>query len=194
MRSTGRRTATLGVVVSLVLTAGCTFSSDDDGDGRSSRFVTVVAPEDREILPTLEGPDLDGRQLSTADFDGNILVVNLWGPWCAPCRAEAPVLRAVSDEYAAKKVQFVGIVNDASDDWSRRFNTKRGISYPQFSDQGGALELAFQDTLPTVAVPTTWVIDSTGRVAARILDQDLSASTLTSVLDEILAEEPSAPA
>lgn len=163
-------------------------SDGRQGEG-SSRFVTFVQPDDRTSVPVITGPDLDGRALSTSDFAGNVLVLNLWGPWCGPCRAEAPVLRKVSDDYAARSVQFVGIVNDADDDQSRAFIRDAKLQYPNFSDQDGMLELAFKDSLPAVGVPTTWIIDRNGKVAARLVDSDLAESTLTAVLDDVLAED-----
>lgn len=181
------RVWTMISLMGLALVTGCTGSSNGDDD-RSSRFVTFVAPDDRKTAPALAGPDLDERAFSTADFAGKVIVLNLWGPWCAPCRAEAPVLRQVSEEYAAKDVQFIGMVNDADDDWARSFAAKAGLRYPNFSDQGGKLELGFKDSLPAVGVPTTWVLDRDGKVAARIMDSDLAASTLAGVLDDVLAE------
>jgi thiol-disulfide isomerase/thioredoxin len=181
----------VGAFAAVVLAAGCAGPARVDGP-QASRFVTIVDAAKREIAPQIAGPGVDGRALSTSDYAGKVLVINLWGPWCQPSRAEAPVLRAVSDEYATRDVQFLGIVNDASDDSSAAFNVKAGITYPHFSDQGGALEVAFNDSLPAAVVPTTWVIDREGRVAARIVDSDLAESTLTRVLDDILAESPAA--
>jgi thiol-disulfide isomerase/thioredoxin len=134
----------------------------------------------------LRGKDLDGQALSTSDFAGRVTVVNLWGHWCAPCRAEAPVLKEVADEYASRNVQFVGIVNRSDPQAALAFNSSFGITYPSFADQGGALELSFRKSLPTTAIPTTWVLDTRARVAARIIDPDLAKSTLVGVLDDVL--------
>ena len=135
----------------------------------------------------LEGDDLEGRPLSTADFAGKTIVVNVWGPWCAPCRAEAPALDKVAEEYADKDVQFVGILSRTDNpDNAIAFNRKYGVTYPSFADQGGSLELGFNDSLPTMAIPTTWIIDSEGRVAVRVLDK-VSASTLANLIDDVQA-------
>lgn len=113
-------------------------------------------------------------------------MINLWGPWCPPCRAEAPALKEVSEEYASKGVQFIGMLTRTPESSSAiAFNRKQGIDYPSFADQGGDLELKFIDSLPTRAIPTTWVIDSEGRVAARIMDPELRASTLAGVIDDV---------
>ncbi len=151
------------------------------GDGS----ITIVDVEDRKEAPVLEGEGLDGEPLSTADFAGKTIVVNLWGPWCAPCRAEAPALEEVASQYADKDVQLVGILTRTKDPTAAiAFNRSYGVTYPSFTDQGGQLELGFNDSLPTLAIPTTWIIDSEGRVAARVLDK-VSASTLAKMIDDV---------
>ncbi|MCL8252692.1 TlpA family protein disulfide reductase [Aeromicrobium fastidiosum] len=179
--------ATVLVVTTLSACSGAgnrgTTTGFVSGDG--SEAITTVDAADREKAPVLEGEGLDGRPLSTADFAGKTIVVNLWGPWCPPCRAEAPALDEVAQEYASKDVQFVGILTRTKDPTSAiAFNRNKGITYPSFADQGGKLELGFNDSLPTLAIPTTWIIDSEGRVAARVIDK-ISASTLANLIDDV---------
>ncbi|MCD9200056.1 TlpA family protein disulfide reductase [Aeromicrobium wangtongii] len=182
------RARSVAAIGALALLAACggvgnrgTTSGFVSGDGS----ITRVDAADREKAPVLEGEGLDGKPLSTADFAGKTIVVNLWGPWCAPCRAEAPALEEVASEYASKDVQFVGMLTRTKDPASAiAFNRKFGVSYPSFTDQGGKLELAFNDSLPTTAIPTTWIIDAEGRVAARVIDK-VSASTLANLIDDV---------
>lgn len=179
-------------VGALVLVSACGGGGRDrttDGyvgaDGNND-LITLVPAADRKPAPKLEGEGLDGKPLSTADFAGKTIVINLWGPWCPPCRAEAPVLKEISEEYAGKDVQFIGMLTRTPDPSSAiAFNRKKGITYPSFADEGGSLELEFVDSLPTQAIPTTWVIDAEGRVAARIMDPKLRASTLAGVIDDV---------
>ena len=182
------RVRIVAAIGALALLAGCSGSGNrgtTDGFVSGDGSITTVDVADREKAPVLEGEDLDGKALSTADYAGKTLVVNLWGPWCAPCRAEAPALEEVSKAYASKDVQFVGVVTRTNDpDWPGKFNRDHGITYPSFADQGGKLELAFNDSLPTLAIPTTWIIDSEGRVAARILSK-VTASTLANLIDDV---------
>jgi thiol-disulfide isomerase/thioredoxin len=189
--------ATFAAIGALALLAGCSGAGNRgttngfvSGDGS----ITTIDVADRRPAPVLEGEDLEGNPLSTADFAGKTIVVNVWGPWCAPCRAEAPDLGLVEEEYADQDVQFVGILNRTKDPATAiAFNRKYGIAYPSFADQGGKLELGFNDSLPTMAIPTTWIIDSEGRVAARILDK-VRASTLANLIDDVQAStaEPGA--
>jgi len=181
----------LALLVVVGLLAGCS-GSGDPGDtagyvGTGAGEITVVPPSDRKPAPTLSGDDLAGRAMTTADWKGKVIVVNVWGPWCAPCRKEMPTLKEVSEQYADQGVQFVGIVNRSKSDTSQAFVKKAGIGYPSFADQGGKLELKFNDSLPTVAVPTTWIIDAEGRVAVRIAVDDLTASTLSGLIDDVKA-------
>ena len=179
----------LGVVV--LALAGCSGGGDNDTDGYVSGAgegaITVVPPAERKAAPTLAGEDLAGRPLTTDDFQGKTLVINVWGPWCPPCRAEMPALKQVSEEYADADVQFFGVLNRSKSDTAAAFNKKVGVTYPSFADQGGRLELKFNDSLPTIAVPTTWIIDPDGKVAVRIAVDKLTATTLADLIDDVLA-------
>ncbi|MGA8852404.1 MAG: TlpA disulfide reductase family protein [Aeromicrobium sp.] len=177
-------------VLTTVLVSGCTGASGDtDTSGYVSGAgqITVVPAADREDAPVLSGEDLEGAALTTADWAGQTIVVNVWGPWCPPCRKEMPALKEVSEQYADQDVKFVGVLNRSKSDTALAFTQKIGITYPTFADQGGRLELKFNDSLPTVAVPTTWIIDANGKVAARIAVDDLTASTLAGLVDDVKA-------
>lgn len=170
----------------LVLVTGCSGVGNAgstngyvSGDGK----ITFVDAADRKPAPKLSGTDLDGKPLALSDFAGQVVVVNVWGSWCPPCRAEAPALKELDEQYA--EVQFVGILTRDNTAAARAFNRKYGITYPTFTDGGGRLELEFVDTLPSQAIPTTWVIDAEGRVAARVVDK-VSAATLAGLIDDVM--------
>ncbi len=74
-------------------------------------------------------PDLEGRQHALGEWKGQVLVVNFWATWCAPCREEIPVFVAMEDKYKAHGLQIVGLAIDKADqvrDFAREF----GINYP----------------------------------------------------------------
>lgn len=171
---------------SILVLTGCAKSVDDRGDDGyigGVKKITTVEPQDRVALGELAGVDLEGNEISTADFSGNVLVINLWGSWCPPCRKEAPVLRQVSEENADRGVQFIGLLTKDKPAAALAFNEKAGITYPSIVDNDGRLQLAFAESLPSQAIPTTWVVDRNGKIAARIVDGDLSANTLSDVID-----------
>lgn len=190
-----RRTAlTLAaVVVSMVALAGCGSSDAPSAAGDEQGFVAgdgsiVVVPADQRVLaPDLAGTTLDGEPFRLSDHRGEVVVLNVWASWCAPCRAEAPSLAALSTQYADDVVQFVGLDTRDSDVSARAFAEKYAITYPNVIDRDGQLQLLFADSLPPQAIPSTLVVDADGRVAGRVLGR-ASESTLRAMIDPLVAE------
>jgi thiol-disulfide isomerase/thioredoxin len=158
------------------------------GDGS----IVVLAPSQRVAAPELSGPLLSGGELSTKDFLGAVVVLNVWASWCAPCRAEAPDLQAVWDATSDGGVQFIGLNTRDSDAAASGFVRTYGLTYPQMLDPDGRLQLLFRDTLPPQAIPSTVVLDKEGRVAARALGA-VSQSDLLGLIEPLVAEPSSLP-
>lgn len=183
--------------LSVALTVSACFGGSDLSGGRGyvtgEGVVDQIAPADRVTLPVVKGGTLDGGSFDSRKYLGKVLVVNLWGSWCAPCRAEAPALRRLSDETRTKGVQFVGIDVRDNDAAARAFERTYKISYPSITtrDAGPAL-LAFGSILPRNAVPSTLVVDSEGLVAARVVGQS-TYITLRDLVQTAMSE-PSAAA
>jgi thiol-disulfide isomerase/thioredoxin len=153
------------------------------GDGTSD----VIPPADRQPAPDVSGDTLDGDQISVGDFAGDVVVLNVWGSWCAPCRAEAPALQEVYARQKRNGVQFIGINTRDQEAAAKAFEESFGITYPSFLDPSGEIQLAFRDTLPPNSIPSTVVIDREGRVAARIVGPT-SFSQLTDLVDDVASE------
>ena len=148
--------------------------------------LTQIPPAERDAVPTVSGPSLDGRKVSTADYAGQVLVLNVWGSWCAPCRKEAPALQAASAE-TADVAQFVGIATKDTDPaQAQAFVRANKITYPSIFDPTGATLLTFAGTLPPSAIPSTLVVDREGRLAARVLGP-ISERTLVALVDDVAA-------
>jgi peroxiredoxin len=154
------------------------------GDGS----VTEITLDNRGDVITFSGTTESGETVSSADYLGNVLVVNFWYAGCAPCRAEAPDLEQVYNETSPQGVNFLGVnVRDQAatiDSFNQRF----GITYQSIIDQDGQAQLAFAAQVPPNAVPTTLVLDAQGRVAARILGQLTDPSILSTLINDISAE------
>ena len=153
------------------------------GDGA----VETIPEADRAEPVQLAGELVDGGSWDSASARGEVVVVNVWGSWCAPCVAEAPDLQKVWADLQADKVPvtFMGI--DFREDPARgaAFAKKSGITYPSLTDESGVLILALQGKAPTV--PTTLVLDTDGRIAARV-NGPVGASTLRGLVDDVVAE------
>ena len=189
-----RRTTTALAAVLLVST-GLTACSDDVGSSGDAGFVsgkgviTRLAVDDRKEPGEVAGETLEGEPISLEDFEGKTVVVNVWGSWCAPCRAEAPDLVAASEELAADDVEFLGINSrDLDRAAAQAFQRRFEVPYPSIYDQQGKTLLAFRGTLSPNAIPSTVVIDAEGRVAASVIGE-VSRSTLVGLVEDVMAGE-----
>ncbi len=130
----------------------------------------VLDPGARRDAPALAGDDLDGRPAGLAGLRGHVVVLNVWGSWCGPCRAEAEDLARLSREIPAEEVRFLGInTRDPDRAAARSFVREHGLRFPSLHDPAGELLLRFPpELLNPQAVPSTLVIDRRGRVAVAI--------------------------
>ncbi len=172
------RSALGAVVVALVavLAAGCdggSIGANDPGSSGQS-FVghsyesTFYQAGQRPDAPAVSGTTTSGQRLSLAAYRGDTIVLNFWGSWCAPCRAEAPALAQLARKLAPDHVRFVGIDIRDQPDSAQAFMQTFNVGYPSLTDPGDEIALEFHSTVPPAAIPTTLVIDRSGRIAARI--------------------------
>lgn len=185
-----RRVIAAALTALLVLTAcgdatGGNDSSDGVGFVGGDGTVTIVPVGQREEAPVLQGPTLAGEHATTADHAGQIIVVNVWGSWCAPCRKEAPELVQAAKELGDEVVFFGLNTREQDTAPALAFERSFGIEYDSIFDPDGKLLLGFGQ-LPPAAIPSTVVIDAEGRVAARVLGA-IDAKTLLGIVDEIRA-------
>lgn len=146
-------------------------------------------PTNRRLKPvTLEGTTLDGRRWSSTSERGNqIVVINTWASWCAPCLTEIPDLQKVwTDVQAASKpVQLMGINFREGPERGAALAKTMKMTYPSLSDEDGTLILAFGRQAPATT-PSTLILDLDGRVAARA-NGVVSATTLQGLIDDVLS-------
>ncbi|MFM8239578.1 MAG: TlpA family protein disulfide reductase [Actinomycetota bacterium] len=178
----------LATLVLAATLAGCGGAADADpgtgfvaGDGS----IVLLPAEDRVAAPDLVGETLDGGSFRLADHLGEVVVLNVWASWCAPCRAEAPVLEAAWTDLRGEGVQFVGLDTRDTVSAAQAFIDNYGITYPNVIDADGQLQLLFGDSLPPQAIPSTLVIDPEGRVAGRILGR-VSESMLRGLIEPLI--------
>ncbi|GGV17091.1 hypothetical protein GCM10010275_68210 [Streptomyces litmocidini] len=198
-RRTRRALTAVGMLSAAALAlSGCGGSdSGKSGGGGGTNFVTstggisTVAKGERAATGKLAGETLDGKQLDVAGLKGKVVVLNVWGSWCSPCRAEAPHFAKVAEELKGKGVEFVGLnTRDPNKQPAIAFEEDYGIPYPSLYDPQGKLILfGFpKGTLNPQAIPSTVVLDKEGRIAARSL-MALDEEKLRSMIEPLLKEK-----
>jgi thiol-disulfide isomerase/thioredoxin len=192
-----RAAALVTAVLAPALLAGCggsSFSSGDQGFVSGDGKVTVLEEADREKPDgDVAGETVAGERVSLDDHLGKVVVMPVWGSWCAPCRAEAPMLAAAARDLEDDGVVFLGIGSrDPSTANVVRFLDRFDIPYDSIHDPDGTTLLAFHGTLPPMTIPSFVFIDPEGRVAARALDS-VTTSTLYGVVEDILGKPVDPP-
>jgi thiol-disulfide isomerase/thioredoxin len=168
-----RRARPIAVLACLGILTACQSGSTLGAGATNSTGiigVTTYPVHDRRAAPALAGETLDGRAWSLASQDrGHIVVINVWASWCGPCRGELPTLASAAKRLGPDDgVRFVGLdeADRASD--ARAFVASTGITYPSLVDSSGSL-LRELRLLPQAGVPSTLVLDTHGRMAARVI-------------------------
>jgi peroxiredoxin len=110
----------------------------------------------------------DGKQVSAADYDGKVLIVDFWATWCPPCRKEIPGFIKLKKEYADKGLEIVGFSFDNDAETHDKWIKEQGLNYLSIfaqNDQGKAVVAQFQKLIGEISgIPTTLVIDRKGQI------------------------------
>lgn len=122
--------------------------------------VSIGAP-----FPELQVVTMTGQPVSTAQFNGRALVLNVWATWCAPCRKELPSLQRLQEMFDARHVVVAGMSIDADDHLVREFLIDRKVSFVNFQD---ARQDMARDVLGVRAYPSTFLVSSDGVLRAVI--------------------------
>lgn len=153
--------------------------------GGAQTPIFVYPAGQRPTGPALAGTLLDGAAFDTATVAGNVVVVNFWGSWCAPCRAETDDLEAVYQATRDAGVSFLGInVRDGKDAASAFVRGR--VGYPSIFDPGGRMSLEFRD-VPASAIPSTVLLDRQNRIAV-VFRRAVVRSELEPLVTQLAAE------
>ena len=130
---------------------GSGYSSGDDSVGNMVSFETT---------------DLDGNSVNSADLfrDKKVTVINFWATWCPHCVEELPELEKFNKELEAQGCQVIGICEDADTDAAeaKKILGEKGVTYTNI-----ALVKEMYPAMPHKAMPTTYFVDSEGKVLTK---------------------------
>jgi len=185
----------LTALLALLMLVGCSTTGADEpvkSSGQNGyvggvKSLTRVPPADRKKAPVVSGAALGSDQTVATDaYAGKVVVLNVWGSWCTPCRQEAAELQQASVETAGK-AQFIGINSrDPDPAPAEAFVRAFKITYPSIYDADGKVLLNFAGNLPLSTFPSTLIIDREGRVAVRISGV-ITKISLVDLIDDVAA-------
>jgi cytochrome c biogenesis protein CcmG/thiol:disulfide interchange protein DsbE len=152
----------LALVALLIYAMARPGTGEDERDTLDAQVLAgkvVPAPDADRALPRLGAPG----ELRLADLRGKVVVLNVWGSWCVPCRREAPLLERTHRALAKAGVGTVlGVTNRDTPEDSLAFARDQGMTFPSVRDPGSRLANAYG----AIQVPETFVIDAEGRIRA----------------------------
>ncbi|HZR51135.1 MAG TPA: TlpA disulfide reductase family protein [Streptosporangiaceae bacterium] len=163
--------------------------------GSGSGNVTYIGGNTNAVLyttghqpkaPDFTGTTLTGSRLGLATYRGSVVVLNFWGSWCPPCRAEATTLAFVAQQYQSAGVRFLGVDVRDNTPGALDFLHSHNITYPSVSDPDDTITLDFSSVVPISSTPSTLVIDKTGHVAGAVFGE-VSYQELTTILGKVTA-------
>ncbi|GAA3516104.1 TlpA family protein disulfide reductase [Dietzia sp. NPDC055340] len=188
------------MLTGVLVTSGC--ATGDDAVVAGPETFEFVSPDgkleilydppaERKPVAEIAGPDLldpDTTLNLQQDHAGEVVVLNTWGQWCGPCRAEVDDLQRIQDEFGARGATVFGInLRDPNRQKPVDFVSDNGVTYPSIWDPSNAAVAALRG-FPTSVVPTTILLDKQHRVAAVYL-VEITDDKLNSAIERLLAEE-----
>lgn len=156
---------------------------------RPGQVRPVRLPTGNLPMPAWTMRDLDDRPVASSHFAGQVLVLNFWATWCPPCIAEIPDLREFHAAHATNGVVVIGAAID--EDGAAKvkpFAARNRLNYPVL-----LADPAVQDLFGGITgVPTTFIVDRSGRMVARYLGP-VTAEELAQVTAPLRGESPNSP-
>jgi peroxiredoxin len=164
---------------------GCS-SGNEESLCTSDGLMVTCAPDQRSKTPKVSGELLTGGSYDISRDRGQVVVVNFWGSWCPPCRAEADDLEGTYQATKASGVTFLGINVQDSRDKAIAFEEGR-VTYPSLFDPASRQALNFD--IPPNTTPATVVLDRDGRIAV-VIRRAVTKDELQPIVEKVAAEQP----
>lgn len=179
-----RRSVLIGVGVPILLVLALFTWGVIQNDGEAGRpgINDNFGVVDLSVEPfaDFELTTLDGSVITIADFRGKVVVVDFWSSWCAPCKAEGPVLAETYDKWRDRNVEFIGIAIWDSEGPVQEFIDRNGINYVNGIDPDGRISIDFGVS----GIPEKFFINPEGEIVRKVVGPNTS-KTLDNILTDM---------
>jgi len=151
---------------------------------------TPSAPPTPEVFVTLVAERFDGSEMSFAELAGDILIIDFWATWCAPCITEIPHYNELDNDYRDAGVNLIGLTVESGTaedifEWMAA-DEAHNITYPLVMSNDELMNVFG----PVFGFPTTLLIDAEGNVVKRWIGASVGKSDqIRELLDKLLAGE-----
>ncbi|SEH63980.1 TlpA disulfide reductase family protein [Paracoccus alkenifer] len=177
----------LALYTSLALAANAAAAAPVDWQAARDAGLPKLIESEPSAVPGIEFSDVDGATHSLSDWQGQVVLLNFWATWCAPCREEMPSLDALQRERGGERFQVVTVASGRNPPAAiERFFAEENITeLPSLTDPKMSLARAFG----VMAMPVTILIDAEGNEVARMTgDADWASPAALALIDQMLAE------
>jgi thiol-disulfide isomerase/thioredoxin len=111
---------------------------------------------------------LDGGRLKLSDYQGKIVLLDLWATWCGPCLAEMPTIKDIQETFGGdRRFALVGLSCDEQPEAPARYAKENGMTWTQ--GFAGALSGLFATSYFVRAIPATFLVGPDARILAKNL-------------------------
>lgn len=153
-----------GLVILLVFSMGAGYMVSQAYHRTEQRggSVTLPAVDESGAAGEFVLNDLDGKEVRLSDSQGDVRIVNIWATWCAPCRKEIPLLKAIQADHGDSGIQVLGIAHDEAADVAQ-FAEEINFNYPILGSHGMAGDIAAAAfDIELFAMPLTFIVAPDG--------------------------------